>query len=79
MPFIIGVNIQIIAGDDHKATCREFLFSYININCGLLSLGILGATRQEMTDNKLIYTLFIALFLKKKIKKQKSKTILFNL
>lgn len=62
MPFIIGVNIQIIPGNDHKATCREFLLSDININCGLLSLGILGATRQEMTNNKLVYTLFIALF-----------------
>lgn len=72
MPFVIGVNIQIIPGDDHKATRREFLSSYININCGLLPLSIQGATRQEMTDNKLVYTLFIAL-------KTNKQTMQFNL
>lgn len=62
IPFIIGVNIQIVPGNDHKATCREFLFSYVNINNGFLSLGILGATSQEMTDNKLVQTFFVALW-----------------
>lgn len=80
VPLVVWVNVEIVTGNNRKSTCREFLFSNVNFYSHLLALCILGATGQEVTNDKLVQPFLISLY-KRKIwhhTKIKSKKPWFN-
>lgn len=65
VPLVEQVNFQIVTGNNRQSTCREFLFSNVNFYSHLLALCVLGATRQEVTYDKLVQPFLISLYERK--------------
>lgn len=53
-PVIIGIHIQVVTGQNHKAVGYEAFLSNVNLYGSLLPLRILGAASQEMANDELI-------------------------
>lgn len=64
-PPVIWVNIQVVPCNDHETRGRKLLLGNVYVHHCLLPQSILGYTCQEVPDNELIQTSFIALDTKK--------------
>lgn len=60
-PPVIWVNIQVVPCNDHETWGRKLLLGDVYVHHCLLPQSILGYTCQEVPDNELIQTSFIAL------------------
>lgn len=65
VPLVERVNFQIVTSNNRQSTCREFLSSNVNFYSHLLALCVLGATRQEVTYDKLVQPFLISLYERK--------------
>lgn len=60
-PPVIWVNVQVVLCDDHESRGGELLLGDVYVHHSLLPQSILGHTSQEVPDNELMHTSFIAL------------------
>lgn len=61
VPLVIRVNIKVVPCNDHESRGGELLLGNVYVHHGLLPQSILGNTSQEVPDDELIQTSFIAL------------------
>lgn len=60
VPLLVDVDVEVVLGDYLEATGDEFLAGYVDLDHGLVALGVLVAAGEKVAHHELVDTALVA-------------------